>query len=547
MLTYNKNKPHKIKRTDKPWLLFILAIIWVFGTVFFHSPWEPYEPFVFAVVKGIVSNNSWFVPYISGVPYAEIQPFYFWFYASIIKLFNITDINYIANTIRIINTLIIFGVLFVMGRVGSGLVSFKSGRTTILILISMFGFVNVAYKLSPDILILFGMSLYLYALQKYKTLPGISSWILFLGLLFLSIHFTCEFLFISIITLFLLPILDDHWRNVKYFITTSIGLLLFMIIFYLYCIQLQHVNIEFFHQWKSRYFNLFKRDNYNFWIHTYNTLQFLLWYVAPGWVLMFWSIWKRRDNIFQDKTIEVGVVLFILFFIFACISGNNPEDVIFPVILIVPLIGAMEVDSIKITIVSFFNSFSIIAFGFIGFLLWIGYFILNIPNVHNKFFRYIISIAQDYKHHFHAWQILLATLITVIWLIMITRRHIRGREMVTNWACGSTFVLILSLALWLPWFDSVLTFKPIVDASLKYLNKNKCIATNQPNSTQMALWYYYHNINLIPTFINLNNSICNQGVVATENPNIIDEKEWRIVWMGRRPIDRKIYYVIKHK
>ena len=77
MLTYNSTP--KVNRKDPPWLLFILALIWVLGTAFFHSPWEPYEPFVFAVVKGIMHSNSWLVPYVSSAPYLEIQPFYFWF------------------------------------------------------------------------------------------------------------------------------------------------------------------------------------------------------------------------------------------------------------------------------------------------------------------------------------------------------------------------------------------------------------------------------------------------------------------------------------
>jgi 4-amino-4-deoxy-L-arabinose transferase-like glycosyltransferase len=87
MLTYSKNI--KLKRIDLPWLLVMLVFIWVLGTAFFHSPWEPYELFVFAVVKGIIYNHSWLVPVVSGVPYPEIQPFYFWIYSSIIKLFNI--------------------------------------------------------------------------------------------------------------------------------------------------------------------------------------------------------------------------------------------------------------------------------------------------------------------------------------------------------------------------------------------------------------------------------------------------------------------------
>lgn len=545
MLTYNSN--YKLKRKDRPWLLFILALIWVLGTVFFHSPWEPYEPFVFAVVKGIIVNSSWLVPYISSAPYLEIQPFYFWIYASIIKVFNTTDITYVANIIRIINTIIIFAVLAVIGRVGSGLSAFKTGRTVILLLISSIGFINIAYQLSPNILILLGLSLYLYALQKYQDLPGISGWILFIGLLFLSIDFTCEFILLAILVLILLPIIDSYWRNKKYYVTCLIGLFLFFVIFYFYCMQLQQVNGDFFQQWQSRYTNLIDRSNYNFWLQSIATIKLLLWYIAPSWLLAIWSFIRRGRTIFKDKTLQVSLLLSLLLFIFTCISGKYVEGTIFPIVILFALIASIEIDSIRITVVSLLNSFSIIIFGLLGLLIWVLYIMLNLPHVNNHIISDMLAFGQGYVYHFNFWHLALALLISVIWLVMITRRHIRGREMVTNWASGSTFVVVLFLSLWLPWFDSVLSFKPIVDNSLKYIDRTHCVATNGYNGTQIALWYYYADISLMPAFLNLNYSICNQAVVATEDPNIIDLKQWKILWHDKRAIDKKIYYVIVHK
>ena len=128
---------------------------------------------------------------------------------------------------------------------------------------------------------------------------------------------------------------------------------------------------------------------------------------------------------------------------------------------------------------------------------------------------------------------------------MITRRHIRGREMITNWASGTTCIIILFLSLWLPLFDSIITFKSIVNNSLKYLDKNSCVSTNSFNGVQIPLWYYYANINLLPSFILIDFSLCNQAIIATDNINTIDKARWRILWAGKRPIDAVSYYVIK--
>jgi 4-amino-4-deoxy-L-arabinose transferase-like glycosyltransferase len=544
MLTYSQIV--KTKRKDRPWLLVILVTLWLVGTAFFHSPWEPYEPFVFAVVKGIIENHSWLVPYISNAPYLEIQPFYFWLYALAVKLCNTNNIETIANVVRLTNTIIILSVIVLVGKIGSSLKAYKNGRTAILLLIGSIGFINNAYQLSPNILILLGFCLYLYALQLHQKLPGISGGILFVGLLFISINFTCEFLLIAVGTLMLLPIMDKYWQTTRYLATVIIGISLFVVMFFLYLSQLQSVNNDFFLQWTDRYTAVFNGTHYNLLLQFITTLQLLVWYVLPSWFLVIWTLYKRRLTIFKDKILQVNIILALLFFTFAVLSGKEIEGQIFPIVLCFIFLASVEIDSIRITIVSLLNWFSLFLFGVVGLGIWFLYLALNL-GMPKQLLHKTMEFTQNYKYHFNIWQLLLAIIITIIWLFLITRRHIRGREMVTNWASGVTYVLVLFLALWLPWFDSILSFKPIVNGSLSHVNRKYCIITNERNSTQIALWYYYANINLMPSFVNIDYDICNQAIIASENIKSIDLKQWNIVWTGKRPIDKKIYYVIKRK
>jgi 4-amino-4-deoxy-L-arabinose transferase-like glycosyltransferase len=544
MLTYNENiKP---KRKDRPWLLVVLVLIWVLGTAFFHSPWEPYEPFVLSVVKGILRNNSWLVPYVSDIPYLQIQPFYFWIYSAILKAFAITDIYSIANGIRLINTFLIFAVIALSAKIGSNLSAFKNGRSVVLILISSIGFINLSYQLSPDIVVIFGFCLYLYALQLHKILPGLSGWLLFTGLLLVSIAFSCEFILIALSVLLVLPLVDKYWRNKNYIMTCGIGVALFIIIFYIYCTQLQQVDKDFFWQWKIRYLDLINRNNYNTWRQVRETLLLLSWYTLPCGFLAIWTMYKRRLNIFKDKIIQVNILLVIILIAFTIISGKEVDRVIFPIIIPLVFIASLEIDSIRITIVSLFNWFSIFVFGTLGFVIWAGYIMFNL-NAPQDIISKVLSFSQNFSYQFKSWQLLLAIAITLIWLFMITRRHIRGREVVTNWASGTTFILVLFMALWLPWFDSVLSFKPLVNSSLKNINKKLCIVTNGSDTVQGALWYYYADVNLLPSTINLNYNICNQAIVATDDLGIIDQNQWQILWHAKRPIDKKEYFMIKHK
>lgn len=544
MLTYSKNTTQK--RRDRPWLLFLLVMIWISGTAFFHSPWEPYEPFVLAVVKGILINNSWIVPYVANAPYLEIQPFYFWIFAAILKLFNIHNIVSIANSVRIINTMIIFGIVFLTGRTGSKLSAYKNGRTTVLILVSTIGFINNAYQLSPNILILLGFSLYLYSLERCDELPGLSACLLFIGLFFISISFTFEFIAIALFLLLLMPCVSKSWRNINYLYTTSIGFSLFAVVFLMYSYQLFQVNSDFFEAWKFRYSVLSVWQNYHFYSQLIQVISALSWYILPGWILVMWTLYKRKKAIFEDKMIVLNLSLTLLILIFALFSSRSIESNLFPLVLPIAMLGSLEIDSIRISVGALFNWFSIFIFGLIGLIIWFLYFVL-IFNYPKNIAIQLSYYSQNYHYNFNIWQLLAAIIITVIWLFMITRRHIRGRELISNWASGTTFVLILFMALCLPWFDAVLSFKDIVHNSTKYLEKTQCIATNGNYSSQSALWYYYENLNLLPSFLNINFTLCNQAIVVTDDIRQIDMPNWKILWVGHRPIDKKYYYVIHHK
>ncbi len=544
MLTYNSQK--KPKRKDIPWILFILGLIWVFGTSFFHSPWEPFEPFVLAIVKSMMVNHSWLIPYISKTPYLKIQPFYFWIYSVPLKLFNVKNIYYIANIIRLINTLIIFSIVILMAKIGLNLKAFKNGRTVVLLLISTIGFINIAYQLSPTILVLVGFCLFIYSLVMHRGLPGISGWLMFIGLLLNSLNYTIEYVFISLLVLILLPILDNFWRTKNYFITILIGVSLFTCIFYLYCKQLQLVNINFYQSWKYQYLNVFTIKWSNICNHFINEIKFLLWYLIPGWFLVIWSIYKRRTQLFEDKIIEVSFVLLFLFLVFSLLNKEYVEVTIFPIIIPIVLIGSLEVDTIRISIVSLFNWFGNFVFGTLGILIWLQYILLSI-NYHSLTFNIVYKFTQNYVFKFDIYSFLLAIFITCLWLFMIKRRQIRGRELVTNWASGSTYIIILFLSLLLPWFDSILSFKPLVLDSYKYINKNSCIYTNNSNSLQSALWYYYVDINLSSSIYQLSHQLCGQSIISVNNLSEINSVDWKIIWQGKRPIDAKSYYYLIHK
>lgn len=541
MLTYTPNP--KPKRKDRPWLLFLMALIWISGSCFFHDPWEPYEPYVVAIVKSIIETNSWLVPYLStpSVPYLELQPFYFWIFAVIIKIF---DFSNIANAIRLLNALIILVFVMLMGRIGSGLSAFKNGRTVVMILISMVGFINNAYQLSPHLIVLLGFALYIYALQQFKQMPGAASGLMALGLICISLNFTAQYLFIALFILLILPCLSAYWRKREYAIMSVAGCGLFLLVFGSYAYQLHQVDRHFFYLWQEQYIHFISFTSFSL-SKVGNYALMLLWYLIPGWFLVAWTLYRRGKLIFKDRIAVVALLMFGLILFCAIFGVQVNEAAIFPILIPIVLLASLEVDSIRITVVSLFNWFSIFIFGAAGITI-LSLYLALIFGYPPQLFAKAQEMAPYYSFDFNFWQVLLAIIITVIWIFMITRQHIRGREMISNWASGATFVAVMFVSLCIPWFNSVLSFQRMVSESMEHIKPDlvSCVATPAGNSIQYAIWYYYADMRLQPES-NLQETKCQQLIITEVNSIKPVLDGWHVVWRGKRAVDFKTYYLLQ--
>jgi hypothetical protein len=120
--------------------------------------------------------------------------------------------------------------------------------------------------------------------------------------------------------------------------------------------------------------------------------------------------------------------------------------------------------------------------------------------------------------------------------------------MVTNWASGTTFVLVMFISLCLPWFNAVLSFQDVVGSSLPHLKNtgSNCIATNQANRVQNALWYYYADVSLEPE-VNFAQGRCNQALISIGAHEKVSIPGWKEVWSNKRPVDFRRYVLLERE
>lgn len=543
MLTYKARS--NVVVIDRPWTLFLMLVVWLISAGFYHSPWEPYEPYVASVVKAIIVDNTWVTPYISYPnPYLEIHSLYFVIYALFVKVMELFHVTNIINIIRIVNLFFIALTVYFIGLVSRGLLSHKTSRSIIMILISTLGFIITSYQISPHIIVLLGFIMIFYALKKSNELPGKASAMMSIGLILVATHFNAEYIVVAGLLSIILPIVKKSFRNSGFLITNCIAYIIFILVVSSYLLQIYHTNPDFFRLWAEKYLNFYAFDLLGMPTKFSKYFFAMIWFLFPASFLAVWTIYKRRKKIFKNDILLVSVISAILIFLVALIDKEQNINTIFPLVVPAVLLAVAELDSVPIETVDLLNFFSIVLFGLICVVIILFYFFIMLwPS--SNIVHYLNTLNPNYSFRFSLSRLFIALSMLCIWVFMVTRKSVRGREMVSNWAGGTTCCLAMFFALCLPWLDSALSFEGMVKSSVPYINSKYCIATNQVNHIQSALWYYYADVHLLSSN-DIMNSGCKQALVVVYNYDNILLPGWKVLWQYQKPMDIKRYILMSH-
>jgi 4-amino-4-deoxy-L-arabinose transferase-like glycosyltransferase len=142
--------------------------------------------------------------------------------------------------------------------------------------------------------------------------------------------------------------------------------------------------------------------------------------------------------------------------------------------------------------------------------------------------------------------VLLALLASAVWVWAVTRRHLRGRQAITNWAAGLSLLWGLLLTLWLPFLDAAKSYQPVVAGMMKAMPAgDKCVAIDQRQMMARVSWQYYAQLRLKPLAAGQAVPCTLQLVVGDKDrpPQIAG---WQLRWQGSRPRDKhEVYYLLQ--
>ena len=531
----NMSTPRKnLGEKTKLHLFFVLLIIFLFTGLIGHEPWRPLESTSISIILDIIQNNLIILPMAASENIITHPPLYSYVAAAFGKLFS--PILSLHDAARLSNIFWVGLIMTSLGLMTRELWGQGFGRQAGLLFVGSVGLILNIHSLIPEIATLLGYTMSLYAFSLYFRRPFRASMVLGFGsgIAFLS-GGIIPLIVIYLSSLFLLVF--KNWRNKRYFIFIVISVTITILAISPWLYSFNYLEPKLFFSWINTT-ELSPKLLFNY------HLQGILWFTWPALPLAIWLITKDYKSILSQKRLQIPIIFFVVLLITISITGQPNQTNLIPFTIPLSIIAVGGIDRLNRGAASALNWFGILIFGFIGFLIWLGWFAMmsEIPErIHERMFYQ----SANYVAEFEFFNFIFALIITTLWLASIIKFKITNRSAISNWALGITMVWVTLITLWGPFIDNRKDYKLIfTDVKQQLIKSSTCVYVNNLSDSQINLLHYYSGIKGANP--NLENKDCRLALVSlTEEKEIPAEyKLWSEIWTGRRLIDENYFILL---
>lgn len=545
MLTYLPPDRRPLAPTyEKPWLLLLLVFAWLWPGVFSHGLWNS-EPAISAAINEISSGSKAWIPTVLGEPLLTISPVYFWVAGAFRQLFSphIADSFAAARFASVLFTAI---GLTACGAAGFRLLGRHQGRSVVLILIGSAGLMVSGHLLDGMSVQFAALSLVLYGFSLAHRRVIMASLLLGLGwamLAWAAGYLVPLALMLTAVSLLASPL----WQVKRYYISLIGALVVALPLMLIYPMALYRSDPEVFELWRLYYafgsFGGLADFKLDFSAGYY--LKNLLWFAFPAWPLAAWTLSRCQPA--KEAWVPLALAWLVEMGLLLAVIPQSHQDNLLWILPPLALLGAAKLDSLRRGAGAFLNWFGIMTFGLAAIFLWLGFFAMNF-GWPAKLAERAAYFSPYYVTDIDPIPMTVALLFTPIWLFAITRKRIRGRQAVTNWAAGATLVWALLMTLFLPWLDAAKSYQPVVQqmqaaAPAEVNNGTACVAVSASDRDARLAWAQYSEVQLTT---GEQAATCRYRLVKVHE-KYTPAADWQTLWQGNRPRSKGVVFALQQR
>jgi 4-amino-4-deoxy-L-arabinose transferase-like glycosyltransferase len=522
----------RVGERAKTRLLIILCAIWLLMGLTGHQPWKPFESEAISTIKTILDNSNFIAPSAASNEQISNPPLYYLSAALTAK--TIGGLLPFHDAARIATGLWMLTTLLMIGMTGRELWGKGFGRQTTFIFISTLGLVVSAHTITPEVSSLAGIATSFYALALAKRRPYRASVLLGVGMGVSFLSTGLLPLSITLLTCVALPTFFSHWRTASFAKVATVSLLIASPIILTWCVLCYNLDHQLFTAWWGQSVRQFVQYEYLYF------LNLLLWYAWPSLPLAGWALWRYRTQLIHQTKFQLCITFFIIAFVIIAIGSERKEIFALPLLIPLTALASGSIETLKRGAASALNWFGLILFGFLGFLVWLGWNAMMTGSP-AKIKERLIFLSGLPQLNFSIFAFTVASAITLIWLFAAFRSQQSNRAAATNWAIGMTFVWTLLMTLWLPMIDSARSYAAVFTSLKNALpTEYACIASENLGASQRDLLHYYTDIK---TYSVQTSQYANCDLYLIQDDRkpkkVTLGTDWQQIWEGKRVSERK--------
>lgn len=510
-----------------------LCALWIVMGLTGHEPWKPDEAYTFGLVLNLLQSGDWVIPSLGGEPFMEKPPVFVITAALFAKLFGpwlpLHDAARLATGFYL-------GLTVLFTSLSAKELGDEKGRSDApLLFISCIGLFELSHRLQPDISLMAGITMSLYALALIPRRVVLGGLLLGTGT---GIAFLSKGLigpgFVGLITLGLLAF--PHWRTVNYFKSWGWAfaaglpwLLLWPLLLYLRAPEQFH---EWF--WINNVGRFIGSNNLGPASEPWYYTKTLAWFAWPALPLALWAVWKNAaDGRLRTPGMQLPLVAFVIMAGVLGMAGDSRSNYALPLLPPLALLASVGMQKLHARGQGLWYWSGVGLFGLLTLILWLGWvgMQLGAPAI---WVARLEKMQPGYVDQLRPLAASLALLISAGWLWSLRQvRKSPGRG-VWSWAAGTAVVWGLFCLLWLPFVDYGRSYRSVMTDLGQHLDAGQCVASNGLREPQRAMLDYYANTKTQRVEV-LPNTTCPQMI--TVNMPETPAGGWTLLWQGTRPND----------
>jgi hypothetical protein len=528
------------------WALLLLCAAYVLPGLFGRDPWRNADLTAFGFIASIAQGHApWLQPAIAGLP-ADGGLLPYWVGALGIKLLPFLDPAVAARIpfglmLAAVLALAWYSCLHLARTEAAQPVAFAFGGEAhavdyaramadgcLLALIASLGLLRLGHEITPEILQLLGITLFVYSLSAlpFRVWKARAAMLVALPVLATS-GAPVVALALAVGALWLC--FRSTYEDARKFLPWILG-----------AMALAALIAWPMHGWAWR----LKAGERS----VLDWLRLLGWFCWPAWPLAAWSLWRWRTHLMR-RHLSVPLLASLVPLLTSLLMGADDRAML---LALPPLavLASFALPTFQRSASALLDWFSVFFFTLGAIFLWLYYMAMQI-GWPAKLMANVRKLAQGYEPEFSLLTFVVAVLGTLAWLWLVRWRTARHRHALWKSlalpAGGVALAWLLAMTLGLHTLNYARSNKPLIERIAAHLPANvDCIAAPGVPTHALAAFEFQGHWKVDATQ-GLDTTTCPVAITVQAESTPMPPSGWRVLGVVRRPTDRSGTYLVMQK